>query len=86
MAGCMYQNYGHSKLLPHLTNYSATDISGVIAGTANPLFKSLSPELKDIVVEQITQIMSNLWAVMIAGAAFNVALGPFLSVSYPPAS
>ena len=79
----MYQNYGHSKLLPFLTNLSATDVSGVIAGTSNPLYKSLSPELKEVVIEQITQVMSYIWAVMIAGAAINVVLGPFLGVSNP---
>jgi hypothetical protein len=83
MAGCMYQNYGHSKLLPLLTTYSATDVSGVIAGTSNPLYKSLSPDLKGMVIEQITQVMSYIWAVMIAGAAINVVLGPFLGVSTP---
>lgn len=83
MAGCMYQNYGHSKLLPYLTNYSATDVSGVIAGTSNPLFQSLSPELKQGVIQQITQIMSHIWAVMTAGAAINVVLAAFLSVSTP---
>ena len=77
----MYQNYGHSKLLPYLTTYSAADVSGVIAGTSNPLYQSLSPELKRVVVEQITEVMSYIWAVMIAGAAFNVVLGPFLKVS-----
>jgi hypothetical protein len=83
MAGCMYQNYGHSKLLPFLTTYSATDVSGIIAGTSNPLFQSLSPQLKQVVIEQITEVMSNIWAVMIAGAALNVLLGPFLGVSNP---
>lgn len=83
MAGCMYQNYGHSKLLPLLTNYSAADVSGVIAGTSNPLYQSLSPELKAMVVEKITEVMSYIWAVMIAGAAINVVLGPFLGVSTP---
>ncbi|KAL8723275.1 MAG: hypothetical protein Q9225_000397 [Loekoesia sp. 1 TL-2023] len=78
MAGCMYQNYGHSKLLPLLSDYSATDVSGVIAGTSNPLYQSLSPELKAVVIEQITEVMSYIWAVMIAGAAINVVLGPFL--------
>ena len=81
MAGCMYQNYGHSKLSPFLTTYSATDVSGVIAGTSNPLYQSLSPELKSAVIEQLTEVMSYIWAVMIAGAAINVVLGPFLSVS-----
>ncbi|KAI4155006.1 MAG: hypothetical protein L6R39_001309 [Caloplaca ligustica] len=89
MAGCMYQNYGHSKLLPLLTNYSAADVSGVIAGTSNPLYQSLSPELKAMVVEKITEVMSYIWAVMIAGAAINVVLGPFLGrkriYAVPPA-
>lgn len=80
----MYQNYGHSKLLPFLTTYSVVDLSSVIAGTSNPLFQSLSPQLKQVVVEQITEVMSNIWAVMIAGAALNVLLGPFLGVSSPP--
>ena len=79
----MYQNYGHSKLLPYLTNFSANDVSGVIAGTSNPLYQSLSPGLKQIVIEQITEVMSNIWAIMIAAAAFNVVLGPFLGVSAP---
>ena len=83
MAGCMYQNYGHSKLLPYLTTYSAADVSSVIAGTSNPLFQSLSAHLKQVVIEQITEVMSNIWAVMIAGAAINVLLGPFLGVSIP---
>lgn len=83
MAGCMYQNYGHSKLLPYLATFSATDVSGVIAGTSNPLFKSLPPASKQVVIEQITQVMSYIWAVMIAGSAINVVLGPFLGVSIP---
>lgn len=83
MAGCMYQNYGHSKLLPFLTDFSATQLSAIIAGTSNPLYKSLSPELKAVVIEQITEVMSYIWAVMIAGAAINVVLGPFLGVSNP---
>lgn len=83
MAGCMYQNYGHSKLLPLLRNYSATDVSGVIAGTSNPLYQSLSPEVKAVVIENIVQVMSYIWAVMIAGAAINVVLGPFLGVEIP---
>ena len=77
----MYQNFGHSKLLPYLTTYSAADISSVIAGTSNPLFQSLSPELKRVVIEQITEVMSYIWAVMIAGAALNVLLGVVLKVS-----
>ncbi|KAL8873419.1 MAG: hypothetical protein Q9174_001114 [Haloplaca sp. 1 TL-2023] len=80
MAGCMYQNYGHSKLAPVLGTTSQQDISGVIAGTSNPLFQSLSPELRAMVVEQITSVMANIWAIMIAGAAINVVLGPLLGV------
>ncbi|KAI4179913.1 MAG: hypothetical protein LQ346_007094 [Caloplaca aetnensis] len=79
MAGCMYQNYGQSKLRPFLTTYSAEDVSMVIAGTSNPLFQSLSPDLKAVVIEQINTVMSYLWAVMIAGAAISVVLAPFLS-------
>jgi MFS family permease len=81
MAGCMYQNFGHSKLLPLLPGYTAEQVSGIIAGTSNAGFQALSPQLKLEVVEQITQIMTYLWAIMIAGAAFNVVLAPFLSVS-----
>ncbi|KAL8692942.1 MAG: hypothetical protein Q9218_002119 [Villophora microphyllina] len=80
MAGCMYQNYGHSKLLPYLTALSQQDISSVIAGTSNPIFQSLTPELKNVVIEQITSVMANIWAVMIAGSAINVVLGPLLGV------
>lgn len=78
----MYQNYGQSKLRPFLTTYSAEDVSMVIAGTSNPLFQSLSPDLKAVVIEQINTVMSYLWAVMIAGAAISVVLAPFLSVSF----
>lgn len=81
MAGCMYQNYGQSKLRPLLSTYSAEDVSMVIAGTSSPLFQSLSPDLKGAVIEQINTVMSYLWAVMIAGAAVSVMLAPFLSVS-----
>ncbi|KAL8971655.1 MAG: hypothetical protein Q9183_000944 [Haloplaca sp. 2 TL-2023] len=80
MAGCMYQNYGQSRLAPVLGTTSQQDISGVIAGTSNPLFQSLSPEIRMMVVEQITSVMANIWAIMIAGAAINVLLGPLLGV------
>lgn len=80
MAGCMYQNYGQSKLQPLLSTYSAEDVSMVIAGTSNPLFQSLPPDLKLSVIEQINTVMTYLWAVMIAGAAISVVLGLFLSV------
>ncbi|KAL8665990.1 MAG: hypothetical protein Q9202_001727 [Teloschistes flavicans] len=80
MAGCMYQNYGHSKLLPFLTALSQQDISSVIAGTSNPVFQSLSPQLKEVVVEKITEVMRNIWAVMVAGSAINVVLGPLMGV------
>ncbi len=81
IAGSMYQNYGRSRLLPFLTTYSATDVSEVIAGASNPLFQSLTPDLRAVVIEQITKVMSYIWAVMIAGAAINVVLGLFLGVS-----
>ncbi|KAI4104568.1 MAG: hypothetical protein L6R37_003172 [Teloschistes peruensis] len=79
-AGCMYQNYGHSLLLPHLSSLSAQDISSVIAGTSNPVFQSLTPQLKQIVVEKITEVMRDIWAVMVAGAGVNVVLGLFMAV------
>ncbi len=81
MAGCMYQNYGHSKLLPFLTTYSATDVSGVVAEQATHC--SNPCHLKQVVIEQITEVMSNIWAVMIAGAALNVLLGLLLGASNP---
>lgn len=76
----MYQNYGHSLLLPHLSSLSAQDISSVIAGTSNPVFQSLTPQLKQIVVEKITEVMRDIWAVMVAGAGVNVVLGLFMAV------
>ena len=33
-----------------------------------------------MVVGQITSVMANIWAIMIAGAAINVVLGPLLGV------
>ncbi|KAL9014344.1 MAG: hypothetical protein Q9173_001014 [Seirophora scorigena] len=78
MAGCMYQNFGQSKLQPFLTGYSATDVSGVIAGASNPAFEALPEDLKHAVIVQINEVMTYSWAIMIAGAAISVVLAPFL--------
>ncbi|KAH8698990.1 putative efflux pump antibiotic resistance protein [Talaromyces proteolyticus] len=78
VAGTVYQNLALKRLTPLLADLSAADVSQVIAGTSNSVFKSLDPSLQSKVVNEITKSMSAVWAVLIGVGALCFILSLFL--------
>ncbi|EED18132.1 efflux pump antibiotic resistance protein, putative [Talaromyces stipitatus ATCC 10500] len=78
LAGTVYQNLALKRLTPLLAGRSAADVSQVIAGTSNSVFKSLDPNLQTKVVDEITKSMSVVWAILIGVGALCLILSLFL--------
>jgi hypothetical protein len=81
MAGALFQNIGFQKISPLLPNASAQDIHLLTAGTSSPLFQSLTSDVRQAVVEQITLSIRNGFIVLIAGSALGFIGSLFLGVS-----
>lgn len=78
MAGTVYQNLALKRLTPLLAGRPASDVMQVIAGTSNPVFKSLDPELQKRVIGEITRSLSAVWAILIGVGALCFILSLFL--------
>jgi hypothetical protein len=55
-------------------------IAELIAGTSNPAFASLSPDVANKVIQGIAHSMRNVWIFLLSGASLSFALSFFLSV------
>lgn len=80
LAGTIYQNLALKRVTPLLAGLPASDVSQVIAGTSNAVFKSLDPSLRGKVVDEITKSMSAVWAMLTGVGALCFILSLFLRV------
>ena len=81
LAGAVYQNLALERVRPVLKSVSESDLRLIVAGTSNPMFRSLSPETRTIVIQKITSAMSAVWGVLMAVGALSFVMSWFLGVS-----
>lgn len=81
MAGALFQNIGVQKISPILPNASLEAIQQLLAGTSSPLYQSLTGDVRQAVIEQVTLSMRNGFVVLIAGSALGFIGSLFLGVS-----
>jgi hypothetical protein len=81
IGGTLFQNIGAQKLAPLLPTATPGEILQLLAGTSSAYFQSLSGDLRDQVIEQITLAISNVFALIMAASALGLVTSLFLSVS-----
>ncbi|KAI9164036.1 Efflux pump DEP3 [Paramyrothecium foliicola] len=79
MAGSLFTNIGAQKIASVLPDLSEAEVQSITVGASSPLFKSLTGDVKEAVVEQITLAIRNAFAIQIAGAALGLIASLFLS-------
>jgi len=82
VAGTVYQNTAIKNIMKSVPGTSIDEVFKIIAGTSNPAFTTLPPDVQTEVVAQIIKAMSGVWALLIAGMALSFILSLFLGVSY----
>jgi hypothetical protein len=82
MAGSLFQNIGFQKFAAILPDATSEQIQGLAAGASSALFQSLTGEIRDRVVEQVTLALRNGFAVLIGGAALGFVSSLFLGISH----
>ena len=82
IAGTMYQNIAIKNIMKSIPGTSTDEVFNIIAGTSNPVFTALPPNVQTEVVAQIIKAMSSVWALLIAGMALSFVLSLFLEVGY----
>jgi len=85
VAGNIFYNTAVSNIRPLLPADTEIDfIADLIAGTSGHAFKSLSPELTELVIDAITKSMRNVWIWFLSGGALSFILSLFLKVGLSP--
>lgn len=82
VAGTVYQNTAIKNIMSSVPGTSMDEVFKIIAGTSNPAFTALPPDVQTEVVAQIVKSMSGVWALLIAGMALSFVLSLFLGVSH----
>jgi hypothetical protein len=81
IGGSLYQNIGLEKLETLLPNSTHAELLQLTTGIQSDYFQSLSSALQQLVVEQVTITIHNIFGLIMAGAALSFVTSLFLGVS-----
>ena len=71
ICGSLFHNIAVDKVGRALPDVSKTEIGNLIAGTSSAAFKSLSEANKALVIPEIANAMTSIWAFFLAAAALS---------------
>lgn len=81
VAGSIYQNKAALGLVAALPSFSKAEIETIVAGTATPIYRSLSAADKTTVIGVIVSSINDVFGVVIAAGAICLILSVFFGVS-----
>ncbi|TVY16350.1 Efflux pump DEP3 [Lachnellula arida] len=80
VSGSIFQNIALSKLASVLPNATHSDITQLVTGTSGSFYKSLSADLKTVVVEQVTMAIRDSFYYLVGSTALAFILSLFLGI------
>lgn len=81
VAGSLYQNIGVDKISRILPDATREEILQLTSGRYSPISQSLSAEVRDQVVQEVTLAIRNGFLMIVVGSALAFVSSFFLSVS-----
>ncbi len=81
VAGSLYQNIGVEKISRVLPDASREELLQLTTGRYSDFFKSLSTDVRDQVVQEVTLAIRNGFLILVVGSALALISSFFLSVS-----
>ena len=83
VAGSLYQNIGVESLGQILPDATRAELLQLTSGRYSSIFQSLSTDLRDQVVQEVTFAIRNGFRILVVGSALALISSFFLSVSTP---
>ena len=80
VAGSLYQNIVVEKIGRILPDATKAEISQLTSGRYSSIFQSLSTDVRDQVVQQVTLAIRNGFLILVVGSAIALISSFFLSV------
>jgi hypothetical protein len=81
VAGSLYQNIGADKISRILPDATREEIMQLTSGRYSRIFQSLSADIRDQVVQEVTIAIRNGFLILVTGSALAFISSFFLSVS-----
>lgn len=81
VAGSLYQNIGIERISRILPDATREEILQLTSGRYSSIFESLSANVRDQVVQEVTLAIRNGFLILVAGSALAFISSLFLSVS-----
>lgn len=82
VAGSLYQNIGAQKLSRIVPNATPEELLQLTSGRYSRIFQSLTPEVRDRVVQEVSLAIRNGFLILVAGSAIAFVSSFFLSVRF----
>lgn len=81
ISGAVFQNTAITKVSKVLPDASSAEISILVAGTSNSVFKSLPEATKALILPQITEAMRGVWIFYLTAASLSFVASLAIGVS-----